>query len=85
MPTDNKTWSYQTTMLSDLKRDGMCLELTKVNQADEVVMLYEIFYSDVDHTMTFQSFSDEAIPLDVIESFVKASSRLIPQSKIRPS
>jgi len=71
---------YRTVLGSDVKRDGMYLELVVQTTDDEVA---EVFYSDVDGKMTISVFQPE-MPLPVIEQLIEqAKQRLPPVSKGR--
>lgn len=72
---------YTYIMGSDVQRDGMYLELALANDGQEEV-LAEVFYSDVDGTMTFSGYVPD-LPLEVVEWLIsEAHRRLAP---IRPS
>ncbi|GMU80394.1 MAG: hypothetical protein AMXMBFR47_02650 [Planctomycetota bacterium] len=66
---------YEAVIGSDLKRDGMFLE---VRARPGVVELLEVFYSDQTEQMTFTGYQPD-IPLEVVEwAASMARKRLIP-------
>ena len=76
MDRERKGAHYTTLMASDIQRDGMGLELHwKVDGQDTVVA--EIFYSDANHTMTFNTF-DCDVPLELIEELIVEAKRRLP-------
>ena len=80
MDREHKGAHYTTLMASDIQRDGKGLELHwKVDGQDTVVA--EIFYSDANQTMTFNTF-DCDVPLELIEELmVEAKRRLPPRAE----
>lgn len=68
--------TYGLVIGSDVVRDGVYLDVS--GAAEDVYPLLEIFYSDVTHNMTVNTFAKD-IPLDVIEWAISiAKSRLLP-------
>lgn len=68
---------FKTTRWSDLKREGMVLELIETETGDETA---EIFYSDQTSKMTISIFKSD-IPVEVIDKFIeKAKKDLSPIS-----
>ena len=67
-----KEQSYQLVRGSDVVRDGMYLE--RNDGRTESKALAEVFYSDVDESMTISTFGN-TLPVSVIE-------RLIVEAKI---
>jgi hypothetical protein len=65
---------YQTLCGSDLKRDGMTLELGCGPDT-----LAEIFYSDATGEFTVSLFHD-GLPLPVIEEFIREAHLRLPPS-----
>ena len=69
---------YQYVVGSDVKRDGMYLEVTDTQDESDVL---EVFYSDQTDQMTFTAYRWD-IPLEVVEWAVTlAKERLIPTAK----
>jgi hypothetical protein len=58
---------------SDVQRDGMYLEVAERKDGAEVVVA-EVFYSDIDHRMTFTSFLSD-LPFEVIEYLGESARR----------
>lgn len=65
---------YSSVRGSDVKRDGMYLELIDESTGDEVA---EIFYSDATHKMTISVFRSE-LPLEVIELLIERAKHDLP-------
>ena len=65
---------YRTVRGSDVRRDGMCLELIDEGTGDEVA---EVFYSDVTHEMTISVFKPE-LPLPVVELLIERAKHDLP-------
>jgi hypothetical protein len=63
------TPDFHTIRGSDLKRDGMILELIDTALGDEVA---EIFYSDASGAMSISVFRSD-MPLEVIKQFIRGS------------
>jgi hypothetical protein len=74
MEFDDRT--YETTMGSDLDRDGMFLELDEVTVGGRET-LAEWFYSDVDGSMEFTEYTG-GIPDAVLEWFRAEAARRLP-------
>ena len=67
--------SYELTRGSDVaERDGMYLELADRSSGD---VLAEVFYSDVDGTMTLSTYGN-TLPLEVVEALIAEGRRLLP-------
>ena len=56
-------------------RDGMFLEVAK--KGEEATPLFEVFYSDETHEMSFLALSD-SIPLDIVEFSIARAKRDLP-------
>ena len=85
MKAENTNYAY--VMGSDLVRDGMYLELDVADASIEKGSpLAEVFYSDVDGSMTFTSWAPD-LPLEVVEWLIQeARTRLPPiRSSSEPS
>ena len=81
MDREYKRARYNTLMASDLRRDGMGLELLSTVQGREARTVAEIFYSDAEHTWTLNTF-DGDVPLEIIEDLIaEARRRLPPQTQ----
>jgi len=79
MSKANDNFVYETTVGSDVDRDGFYSELTrKVDGKIELVA--EAFYNDTTSDFTFTAFVKE-IPFDVVETFVETSRRRVPPVK----
>lgn len=73
--------NYELLWCSDIIRDGMYLELSKLHTTP-LEQIAEVFYSDVTHEFTFSCFV-ENIPLDLIELLIeKAKATLPPINKV---
>jgi hypothetical protein len=69
---------HHTILGSDVKRDGMYLELIEDETDDEVA---EIFYSDQTGKMTVSVFKS-TMPIEVVDLFLaEAKERLLPETK----
>jgi hypothetical protein len=76
MLIDFQSHCYSTIRASDLKRDGMGLELSC-----DTRLIAEIFYSDVTGEFTISLF-EQSIPLPIIEQFIaEARIDLVPVSQ----
>jgi hypothetical protein len=69
---------YRTVRGSDVRRDGMYLELIDESTGDEVA---EVFYSDTTHEMTISIFKQE-LPLRVVESLIDRAKHDLPPEHI---
>lgn len=67
--------SYQVIRGSDVVRDGMFLELYPRTMREKLLM--EAFYSDVDGSMTYQSFAED-VPEEVVVWFKQLANKLLP-------
>lgn len=67
---------YTYIMGSDVQRDGMYLELALADDGLEQA-LAEVFYSDVDGTMTFSGYAPD-LPLEVVEWLISEARRRLP-------
>jgi hypothetical protein len=65
---------YRTVRGSDVRRNGMYLELIDESSGDEVG---EVFYSDFTHEMTISVFQPE-LPLHVVELFIERAKQDLP-------
>jgi hypothetical protein len=61
---------------SDIKRDGMFMELIEPDTGDEVA---EVFYCDKDRKMVISLFKE--LPLDVVEALIERAKRDLPPLK----
>ena len=68
---------YQTVRGSDVRRDGMYLELIDIGTGDEVA---EVFYSDVTQEMTVSLYKTD-LPLEVIELLIAKAKLELPPSR----
>jgi hypothetical protein len=76
--------NYNSVRGSDLRRDGMFLEVTECGFSE---VLFEVFFSDADETFAFSCFK-EGIPLEVIEHFIGEARVCLPptqDSEVLPS
>lgn len=74
--TDPKSRDYALVMGSDVAdRDGMFLELTAGPLESDP--LAEVFYSDVDGSMSLSTFSN-SIPLETLEWLISEARRRLP-------
>jgi hypothetical protein len=69
---DHQGKHYHTTLASDLKRDGMGLELASGSHT-----VAEIFYSDVSKDFTISIF-EQSLPLAVIERLLAEAKVALP-------
>lgn len=70
---------YAVTMASDVgARDGMGLELDDVAPAPGRGVALEAFHHDQTGEMTFTAFTNEPLPLDLVEQFVEQARRVLP-------
>ena len=68
--------SYELVMGSDVTdRDGMYLELN--DSSMETMPLAEVFYSDIDGSMTASTFGN-SLPLDAVEWMIGVAKRRLP-------
>jgi hypothetical protein len=65
---------YSTMRGSDVRRDGMYLELIENSTGDEVA---EVFYSDVTHEMSITVFKHE-LPLHAVEMLIARAKLDLP-------
>jgi hypothetical protein len=70
--------SYQVIRGSDVIRDGMFLELCPRSIREKLLM--EAFYSDVDGSMTYQSFAGD-VPEEVVVWFKQLANKLLPRDE----
>jgi len=76
MQIDHKGRRFQMIRASDLKRDGMGLELHSGSHA-----VVEVFYSDATREFTISLFEQD-LPLEVIEQLISAAKAvLLPAAK----
>jgi hypothetical protein len=68
---------YRTVRVSDVKRDGMYLELIEEITGDEIG---EVFYSDESNSMTVSLFKP-ALPIGVVELFIRRAKDDLPPRK----
>lgn len=66
---------YSFVRGSDVLRDGMFLEVA--SKGKEATPLFEIFYSDETHEMSFMALAD-SIPLDIVEFSIARAKRDLP-------
>lgn len=76
MDREHREARYTTLLASDIPRDGMGLELHQTLQGKNTVVA-EIFYSDVEHTWTLNTF-DHDVPLELVEEMVAEAKRRLP-------
>ena len=67
---------YRAVRGSDVRRDGMYLELIEPETDDEIA---EIFYADKDGKMVISVFKQD-VPLEVIEAFIAKAKHDLPPS-----
>jgi hypothetical protein len=67
---------FRTARGSDVRRDGMYLELIDESSGDEVA---EVFYSDVRNEWTVSVFKPE-LPLRVVEALIERARRDLPST-----
>lgn len=72
----SKPLPFELTMVSDVQRDGMFLELS--DGVIEHAPLAEVFYSDSDGRMTFATFDNASVPLDIVEWMIAEGRRRLP-------
>lgn len=65
--------SFELTMGSDVQRDGMYLELS--DGVIEHAPLAEVFYDDSSGQMTFATFDNASLPLEVVEWLISEGRR----------
>jgi len=66
-------------MGSDLKRDGMFLELLVDGRSVDPPL--EMFYSDATGTFTLNTLQTASIPLEIVEHFIREAQRCLPPAK----
>lgn len=71
---------FEVIMASDVQRDGMALELTDLDEPPGPGPALEIFFSDVDRTMTFTAHQAVDMPLEILTRFVDVAVRRLPPS-----
>jgi hypothetical protein len=69
---------YEVVMASDVARDGMALELTDLDAVPGPGPALQIFWSDVDRSMTFTAHHPVDMPLEVLSRFVDTATRSLP-------
>jgi hypothetical protein len=74
-PVEYHGRQYKVVRGSDVQRDGMYLELWSATNPD--VQLFEVFYSDVTHNLIFSAFSQEDVPIEVLEEFMRQARWLL--------
>lgn len=72
---------FEVAMASDCIRDGMALELTDLGDTAGSGPVIEIFWSDVNQSMTFSAHRAVDIPLEVLTKFVDAAKRDLPPKR----
>lgn len=72
MEIDSHGRRYRTIRASDLKRDGMALELES-----GLDTLAEVFYCDATGEFTISLFNRD-LPLPVIEQFIAEAHQILP-------
>jgi len=78
-PVSPALGGYQLVMGSDVAdRDGMYLELNDGSM--ETMPLGEVFYSDLDGSMTASTFGN-SLPLDAVEWMIGEAKRRLPPKK----
>ena len=65
---------YKTNLGSDIRRDGMYLELIDLETEDEVA---EVFYADEEKKLQISIFRND-MPLEVIEAFIAKAKQEFP-------
>lgn len=75
MDFHQKGLEYTITIVSDIVRDGMYLEVE--NPLDDVKPLFDIFYSDQTGEMFITTFKDD-IPLEVMEWAISVAKLHLP-------
>jgi hypothetical protein len=77
--SDEKRPTYELVMGSDVaERDGMYLELN--DGLMETMPLAEVFYSDIDGSMSVTTFGN-SLPLDTVEWMIAEAKRCLPPRK----
>ena len=79
MSQTSNNFVYETTVGSDVDRDGFYAELTRTING-KIELVAETFYNDSTSEFTFTAFVKE-IPFDVIEKFVEEAKRRVPPVK----
>ncbi|MDP1631840.1 MAG: hypothetical protein Q8L66_10520 [Caulobacter sp.] len=78
-PAATSKGGYELVMGSDVAdRDGMYLELNDGSM--ETMPLAEVFYSDIDGSMTASTFGN-SLPLDALEWMITEAKRRLPPKK----
>jgi hypothetical protein len=78
-PASTGSGGYELVMGSDVAdRDGMYLELNDGSM--ETMPLGEVFYSDIDGSMTASTFGN-SLPLDAVEWMITEAKRRLPPKK----
>jgi hypothetical protein len=67
---------YRAVRGSDIRRDGMYLELIEPETGDEIA---EVFYADEDGKIVISVFKQD-VPLEVIEAFIAKAKHDLPPS-----
>ena len=70
---------YHLIMGSDVKRDGMFLEL--VVDGRSAAPPLEMFYSDATGSFTLNTLQTASIPLEIVEHFIREAQRCLPPAK----
>src|ERR1700720_5327 len=70
---------YQMIMGSDVKRDGMFLELVGDGRSSAPPL--EMFYSDATGNFTLNTLQTASIPLEIVEHFIREAHRCLPSAK----
>ncbi len=68
---------YTYVVGSDINRDGMYLEVAE--KRDEISPLFEIFYSDVTHEMSMNTFKPN-LPVPLLEWALTIAKQRLPAS-----
>lgn len=74
MQIEHNGVAYEMIRASDLRRDGMGLELSLGDQA-----LAEVFYSDLTGQFSISIFAT-AVPLDLIEQLIATAKKNLPSA-----
>jgi RNA polymerase subunit RPABC4/transcription elongation factor Spt4 len=72
---------FEVVLASDVERDGMALELTRLDESGSGPAL-EAFYSDADGSMTFLAHRPTEVPLEVVERFIQRARAVLPPQLI---
>jgi hypothetical protein len=77
--SDPDATTYELVLGSDVaERDGMYLELSDGSM--DTAPLAEVFYSDVDGSMSVSTFGN-SVPLDKVEWMIAEARRRLPPAK----